>query len=321
MSTSQSACPVSPVRLAVTLACLASLAGLASGQTISLTDIDSGLTSPTGNYRWLNIADQAYKAAYRTGYNYTQASVQVTFDPDALTLHGTLSAANLKPNFAYQLKLAGYSDTPSNERIGLSGRWWQEEWNGTKWANGQNLNDKGVTGTSPNPNDAVYLARRDIPDASSPSGKHYRYTGYTVFDYFITDNNGNASLSFGADSCYHVLWKTSQRGRTASDGPIKTSSFDVGPPLPAYDTDHPAATVGVYGEWERLPVGGVPLSPGDYACQIILTEECFHGSGGQYAGGWAAAMGADINFHIVPEPTTLSLLALAGLALMLRRAR
>ena len=39
--------------------------------TVYLEDIDSGLTSPTGNYRWLDVADQAYSAAYQHDYNYT----------------------------------------------------------------------------------------------------------------------------------------------------------------------------------------------------------------------------------------------------------
>jgi hypothetical protein len=47
-----------------------------------------------------------------------------------------------------------------------------------------------------------------------------------VFDYFITDENGDVSFSFETDSSYHVLWKTTQRTRTASDGPIKTATFD-----------------------------------------------------------------------------------------------
>ncbi len=57
-------------------------------------------------------------------------------------LQGTLNAGNLKPNFGYLLKLAGYPDADwgANERIGLAGQWWQEEWDGSSWSNGQNLN-------------------------------------------------------------------------------------------------------------------------------------------------------------------------------------
>lgn len=227
--------------------------------TACLQDINSATTTPPGSFRWLDVADQAYGGTFQDSYNYTQATVtvEVTYETVGNTFRGTLTATNLKPNFAYQLKLAGNPDidADANERIGLAGRWWQEEWNGTQWANGQNLNNKG-TGSSPNPNDSVYFSRCDIADATSPSGLHYRYTGYLVFDYFITDENGDAALTFEADSSYHVLGKTTQSTRTGSDGPVKTSTFDPDPALsPAYDTDYVVETIGIFGEWERLPVG------------------------------------------------------------------
>ncbi len=267
------------------------------GTTIYLQDIDSGLTSPSGNYRWLDVANQTYAETYRDNYNYTQATVDVTFEDVDTTLHGTLTATNLKPNFAYQLKLVGTPGTPSNERIGLAGRWWQEEWNGTAWTNGHNLNNKG-DGSSPNPNDLVYFGRKDIEDPTSPTGMKYKFTGYLVFDYFITDENGNAVLDFETNNCYHVLWKTSQRSHTSSDGPIKETTFDPDPSQPAYDYNYTEQTIEIFGEWERLPIGGVHLQPWHYYAQLILTEESFHGSGGQYAGNWAAAMGALIEFTI-----------------------
>ena len=152
-----------------------------------------------------------------------------------------------------------------------------------------------------NPNDVIYFARRDIPDTSSPTGRHYRYTGYLAYAFFITDDYGNATVEFRADSSYHVFWKTSQRAHSADDGPIKTSSFNPDPASPAYDVDYDTVSVSMYGEWERLPAGRVHLRSGTYTCQLILTEESFHGSGGQYAGNWAAAMGAEITFSIVPN--------------------
>jgi len=269
--------------------------------TVVLQDIDSGSPSPSGQYRWLDVADQHYSESYRTSYHYTQANVVVTYEAIADKFRGTIQASNLKPNFAYQIKLNGDPGTACNERIGLTGRWWQEEWDGTKWTNGQNLNNKG-DGTSPNPNDQTYFSRRDIADSTSPTGKKYRFTGYLVLGYFITDDNGSALVSFCADSSYHVLWKTTQRSRTSSDGPVVSATFDpvVGT---YYDTDYPSATVSIFGEWERLPVGGVCLPAGDYDCQIMLTEESFHGSGGTYAGSWAAAMGGRVQFTIDPPVT------------------
>jgi hypothetical protein len=259
---------------------------------IYLEDLDS----PTSNYRWLDVANQQYSATYRNNYIYTQANVSVTYDTQGNTLYGTLEAINLKPNFAYQLKLVGSSGTVANERIGLAGRWWQEEWNGTAWTNGQNLNNKG-NGSSPNPNDITYYSRCNINDSTSPTGLHYKFTGYLLFDYFITDEQGNATIPFVTGSCYHVLWKTTQRSHAADDGPIKTTTFVADTSSPAYDVNYSQQTVDIFGEWERLPIGGVPLTPGDYTAQLVLTEESFHGDGGQYAGNWAAAMGATIQFN------------------------
>jgi hypothetical protein len=315
--------------VAISAACFTTVAALAETPvSVMLADINSGLPNPQGNYRWMDVADQAYATSYRDDYNYTQATVQVDFFTGADRLHGTLIASNLKPHFAYQFKLVGIPGTYANERIGLTGRWWQEEWDGSEWTNGSNLNNKG-DGSSPNPNDNTYFARRDILDATSPTGRHYRYTGYLVFDYFLTDAYGNVFLSFEADSSYHVLWKTSQRTRTPQDGPVKTTTFDVELPDPvsAYDVDYPEATVNVFGEWERLPVGGVTLPPGAYEGEFILTEESFHGSG--LAGGWAGAMGATVTFYLGPEPVpslstrgvALFFLFAAGAALIIERRR
>ena len=261
-----------------------------------LASVDSGLTSPTGNYRWMDVANQTYSSSYRTSYNYSQASVTVNYNRVGKTLTGKLIAQNLKPNFAYQFKLAGTPGTADNELIGLAGRWWQEEWNGTAWTNGQNLNDKG-TGSSPNPNDDTYNARKSITDITSPTGLHYRYTGYLLFSYFITDSNGNATLYFETGSCYHVLWQTTQRSRVAEDGPLKTVTFD--PVLSvAYDVDYSSSTISIFGEWERLPMGSVNLAAGNYNCQLVLTEESFHGTG-PLEGNWAAAMGTNLSFSIL----------------------
>jgi len=264
---------------------------------IYLLDIDSGLTSPTGDYRWLDVANQPYSATYRDSYNYTQANVSVTYDTQGATLTGTLQAVNLKPNFAYQLKLVGTPGTPSNELIGLAGRWWQEEWNGTTWTNGQNLNDKG-NGSSPNPNDLIYYSRRDIVNDTSPTGLKYKFSGYLLFEYFATDPQGNATIPFETGSCHHVLWKTTQRTHTIDDGPIKTTTFTANTSSPAYDVNYSEQTVDIFGEWERLPMAGVPLQLGAYTAQLTLTEESFHGDGGIDAGNWAAAMATSISFII-----------------------
>lgn len=292
-------------------------------ETAYLGDVDSGTTSPTGSYRWLDVANNEYASAYQSTYDYTQATVSVTYAETASVLAGTLTAIGLKPWFAYQLKLVGTPWTDANERIGLTGRWWQEEWNATtdEWYNGWNLNNKG-DGSSPNPNDTTYYANRDVPDTDeqNASGRRYRHTAYLVFDYFVTDENGAVTIPFAADSSYHVLWKESQRSATSDDGPVQSSDVDPAIGSYGYDFDYPLANVAVFGEWERLPDGDVKLPEGDYSAQVLLTEESFHGKDESKTGNWAAAMGADITFTIVPEPTGFTLLALGAALLASRRS-
>ena len=260
---------------------------------------------PPGDYRWLDRADQEYSDSYQASYHYDQATVEVILNPIGNVLQGTLQATNLKPNFTYQLKLTGDpdSDPAANEKIGLAGRWWYEMWDGTAWTNGQNLNDKGDC-SSPSPNDSSYLSMRDVADPSSPTGLRYRFTGYLVFDYINTDEYGNMSVDFGINNSYHVIWKTSQRAHTSDDGPVKSTAFDADLSSAYDDTggdDYPLQTVDIFGEWERLPVGGIFLDQGVYHCAFLLTEESFHRSGPSSSpvGNWAAAMGQDIQFSIL----------------------
>jgi hypothetical protein len=267
---------------------------------VALTFIDPGII-PFSGYRWRDVAGNLYAADYRTSYSYDDidVQVQVTFEASDLTFNGEFSAINLKPNFAYQLKISGSSGSVSNELIGLTGRWWQEEWDGSQWTGGRNLNNKG-NGSSPNPNDDLYFLRRDETDPSSPTGLNYRFTGYLVLDYFITDENGDALFDFEANSSYHVLWNTIQRSHTTDDGPAKSATFDPDPAQTAYDKDYPQSTMTIFGEWERLPVGEIYLAPGAYDCQIILTEESFHSwpTDSSFNGQWASVMSGDIHFDV-----------------------
>ena len=112
------------------------------------------------------------------------------------------------------------------------------------------------------------------------------------------DGNGTTMLQFETGSSYHFIWKTTQRSNTIDDGPVKTVTFDPATSQPAYDTDYPSNTISIFGEWERLPMGQVNLQSGEYNCQILLTEESFHGSGGELAGNWAGAVTANIMFTI-----------------------
>ncbi len=275
------------------------LVGVAGAASVALTG------QPSGAFRWKDVSGNAYSETYQASYNYTQAEITVSYSPTGTILQGTLTATNLKPFFAYQFKLEGWPDgaSESNERLGFTGRWWEQEWD-SGWNAGWNLNTKG-DGSSPNPNDISYLARRDIEDPTSPTSRNYKYTSYRVFNYFITDGNGCAEVPFSVLGCYHVLWKTTQTGRTASDGPLKSLTFNPDPAIhPAYTNDYGASTTEIFGEWERLPAEQVYLQPGDYQVVFLLTEESFHGVDGALSGYWAHAARGYASFAIEPFPAT-----------------
>lgn len=256
---------------------------------VRLRPAAGGLTSPTGAYRWLDVADRPYGAAFCRRFRYRDVDVRVRCRARGSRFAGRLTARGLKPDFAYQLKLVGTPGTATNERLGLAGRWWEETWANGAWTAGANLNDKG-DGMAPSPNDRMYLLHRDAP-GDGPGGRRYRHTGYLAFAIFVTDARGRADVPFAAADSFHVFWKTSQRPPAVGDGPVTTRA--VGP--------DPAQTVGLYGEWERLPAGGVRLPPGDYRCRLVLTEESFHGTA-PLAGAWAAALAAPVRFRITaPE--------------------
>jgi len=279
--------------------------------TVDLIAIGDSTTWSGTPYRWMDIADYEYRSSYQTDFNYELPAVTITYNDTSNTFSGTLSAtlptAGLKPNFAYQMKLVGNSDIDvwTNEQIGSAGRWWYTQYDsgGEILAQGNKDGDNG---------DAFYKLYKN--DSS------YVFQGYLLFDFFVTDENGNATSNFFADSSYHVLYKTLQRPWTESDGPIKTTTFDPSEGT-FYDKDYSSASVGIFaqGQSERALPGQLVLAPGEYKCEFILTEESFHQSG--LGGGWAGAMGEDVRFTVVPIPASIYLFAggLIGLIGIRRR--
>jgi len=249
------------------------------------------IADASGQY-WNDIAGTAYSSDFQSSYSYNDASVSLSYESyDDYWFRASLSATGLKPNFCYQVKLNGKpeaywvegGDDISNEALGYAGRWWRNE---------------------PNPgnaDDSNYETYKDDPD--------YVYTGYLVYDFFVTDVDGNAEIEIVSDNSYHVVWKTSQRTAQANDGPVRDYNVDGTP-------------VSIYGEWEptRALPGELALRPGKYDVQFFLTEESFHDSGAS----WATVMGYDeAQFDIAPEPSTLilTMMGMTGLAGALRRKR
>ena len=87
--------------------------------------------------RWWDVDSNVYDTAYSSTYTYGDATVTLTYGTggDPATFAGHLSAVNLKPNFAYQMKLEGKpsgmwaedGDDAGNESIGFLGRWWRAQ--------------------------------------------------------------------------------------------------------------------------------------------------------------------------------------------------
>jgi hypothetical protein len=257
-----------------------SLAGV-----VSMLPVGGVMTWPDMPYRWMDIADFLYATEYKNFFSYGQPTVMLTYCDISSTLEGTLVASGLKPNFAYQMKIVGKptkvwgpdGDDWANEQIGYSGRWWRKQ---------------------PNPgnaSDADYEAHKD--DVS------YIYEGYLLFDFFVTNQQGNAEVIFIVDSSFHVLWATpdstnggiGHRDPHAEDGPVRYVEFIASPSThpSAYSTDYGSAAVGIYAEWEpgRALPGELVLPSGFYNVQFVLTEESFHQSG--LGGFWAGAMMTD----------------------------
>ncbi len=251
------------------LSVVASPGQAAEGQLLPMEGVSEA------NLRWWDVASNVFDSTYRNTYNYDQATVTLTYGTggDPVTLAGHLSAVNLKPNFAYQIKLEGKpsgqwgedGDDAANENIGFLGRWWR------------------VQPSPGNSSDADYIAHHDDPA--------YIYIGYLVFDFFITDSAGNAEVDIALDSSLHVLATVSQGSPAACDAPFQWRTVEGFASDPAYASDVGPTDVGVFGHQEsgRPCYSEAVMATGPYNCQFILTEESFHHSG-DGSGNWASVM-------------------------------
>lgn len=282
---------------------------------------------PSSAPRLWDIADRPY-ADFITNqaFAYNSGQVSVTFDsaPSTRQVSGTLVATGLKPNFFYQIKLAGkpvsgkrgwgaYGDDWSNERIGYAGRWWNDE-------------------TQSNVTDSDY--ERLYKNVSDSALRKTIY-GYLLVDAFITDKDGNAVKTFVTSNSYHVGWKEGQKASFSSMyyksigtyAPDSTSGYGYGGPMPSSDS------LDMYLEYEPGRSQSLQWAAGDYNCRLILTEESFHNNYGGTAdpdgGMWQTVLGNedfsgglpdtdpsnDITFSItgpLVAPTGLSAVALSS---------
>jgi hypothetical protein len=237
-------------------------------------------TGIEGVERWSDVAGNAFDPAWCEAFSYRDARVRVVYTRRGATFDGAIEARGLKPNFAYQIKLVGdRSDVRSFETIGFLGRW---------------LIDPGKT-TRTNFKDSYYRRKKRDPDVAIES--------YILFDYLVTDHDGNATVSFSLDSSYHVIWsRTLNRRRRPGRRDSAARSHAITPVGAAYPVEAAAepATVTMWLEHEwvnRRPAKKrLRLPTGTYEAFIQLTEESFHLT---TKGGWARVLQGPVAFEIV----------------------
>jgi len=231
--------------------------------------------------RWADIAGNYYSDDFVSSFSYEDTGPQaprvwVRIAPRGETLTGRLEARNLKPYFAYQIKLMGdfQRDPEGAEIIGYRGRW-------------------RLLGGGTNFTDHDYERHGDPATTRA----------YILFDFFVTDENGHASRDFALDHSLHVLWLRSQTpGRAAHLIPVTVDASD--PTVYAEPTAQPQ-TVQIFAEREHAryehPDDTISLPPRQYRGKLVLTEESLHSL--EASGGfWATVYQLPVTFTVTPQP-------------------
>jgi hypothetical protein len=236
---------------------------------------------PTAKQRWRDIDDQPYASQFRTDFKYTGSQVTLSYEPNPNKPYfvGHIEAHGLKPNFSYQLKLAGKpvngsrgwgekGDDRSNTAIGFATRWWNDTLE-------QNTTDEGF-----NENKAL-----------APADQQTIY-GYDYMGEFVTDASGNASVDFTGAFAYHIVWQDKQDNHQDK----VYGEFNIGStaaPYYAYSQAVPEKTVKLWYEWETGRSHDVTLPAGVYHARFLLTEETFHAFDPEDGGQWPTVLASE----------------------------
>lgn len=245
------------------------------------------------------------------------ANVRLTYDqkPRGKYFVGHISARRLKPNFAYQLKLAG-KPVGGPRGMGRSGSFVSvasRDWrgapvpitvlgpdgqplpiNGDDWTSqqlgyvGRWWNDSNASGNTNAVTDRVY--RSNILDT---------IYGYQFLGVFVTDRNGDAEWDITGRRSYHATWQDWQKGPKdvhAGDFYLR-GAFEMPQVLGARPTFYgygalpPGAgderrgqngrqVTRLFYELESRRPNPVTLARGLYRCRLLITEESFHNGNG-----------------------------------------
>lgn len=233
------------------------------------------LSYPEDRARWSDAADTSYSDSFKASFTYDDAEVTIDYLRVSHRFIGVLQARGLKPNFAYQIKLRGdYGrDALSHERIGFLGRW--------------RLHRDATNFTDSEYRRETYCQRSEAES-------------YLFFDWFLTDEEGNARHAFSLTSSLHVLWNSKINYWDTFEAYSRKVSFEQKSPVYGEPGTVEAFTIGAENEGasrNRPAVGKACLPQGHYRCQVVLTEESFH----TWDGYWATVLGGDVDFYIVQE--------------------
>lgn len=228
--------------------------------------------------RWSDIAGNHYGDSFAKAFSYTNSAPEgpqawLKIEPRSDTLRGRIEVRNLKPFFAYQMKLMGKYDKGIEqfEAIGHLGRW-------------------RLPGEGTNYRDRDYARHPDKSEARA----------YLLFDFFVTDSAGNAIREFALDSSLHVLWLGRQRDNYESGDALK---IEVLPSNPEVYTNPKklSSHVALWAEREHARYSRtnqvLRLPPGSYEATLGLTEESFH-TIDRDGGYWATVLELPITFEI-----------------------
>jgi hypothetical protein len=258
-------------------------------RTVSLIPFND--PSPVARQRFRDIDDRPFSPEFSTTFRYTPFQVTLTYrtGPNRPYFMGHIEARGLKPNFSYQLKLAGkpkdgyrgwgeMGDDSTNEALGRVTRWWNDL-------------------TQMNSSDRDFYANYENAE---PTDRQTIY-GYDYMGEFVTDANGNASLDFNGAYAYHVAWQDKQVGsKDKYFGDFEIGSLN--PPYYGYGKLTPVEKVRLWYEWEGSRAHNVRLPAGTYNCRFLLTEESFHSIDPNSGGGTWANVLASEDFDLNGRP-------------------
>lgn len=237
----------------------------------------------SGNERWADISGNFYTDDFVSGFSYaangdSSPKVFIKIEPKGKTLIGRLEARNLKPNFAYQLKLFGdFKYRKSFETIGSVGRW-------------------RLPGIGTNYTDKDYQQASEKIKSKTEA--------YILFDFFVTDAKGNAVREFKLDSCLHVLWKVSSRYTKKPERELLRVVVNADDSKVYSRPKKKPFTEYLWAEIEkgRYSPGQTTFSlpAGTYNAFFILTEESFH-SHDRDGGWWATVAEVPVKFTITNQ--------------------